>query len=141
EGNLECRVAIFIVPGLGIVPRADIVAAAKEAAEVDFNVVIACTFNFDVRSTELDRLGRIPILKARMNPDLHMADALKTTTSGNLFVVFGEPDIEIEPAGAASIQVTIRGVDVFHPQTGEIESGGPDTIALWFIDTDYNEES
>jgi adenine-specific DNA-methyltransferase len=141
EGDQERRAAIFLGPEFGTVPRADLIAAAKEAAESDFNVVIACAFNFDVHSTELDRLGRIPILKARMNPDLHMADALKTTTSGNLFVVFGEPDIEIEPTGNNQIRVRIKGVDVFHPQTGEVESGGPETIALWFVDTDYNEES
>jgi adenine-specific DNA-methyltransferase len=76
-----------------------------------------------------------------MNPDLHMADALKTTANGNLFVVFGEPDIEIEPASDRQIRVKIKGVDVFHPQTGEVESGGPETIALWFVDTNYNEES
>jgi adenine-specific DNA-methyltransferase len=141
EGDQERRAAIFLGPEFGTVARADLVAVAKEAAEFDFNVVIACAFNFDVRSTELDRLGRIPILKARMNPDLHMADALKTTASGNLFVVFGEPDIEIEPTSDGQIQVEIKGVDVFHPQTGEVESGGPETIALWFVDTDYNEES
>jgi adenine-specific DNA-methyltransferase len=141
ERAQERRAAIFLGPEFGIVSRADLVAAAKEAAEFDFNVVVACAFNFDVHSTELDRLGRIPILKARMNPDLHMADALKTTASGNLFVVFGEPDIEIEPIGDDQIRVRIKGVDVFHPQTGEVESGGPETIALWFVDTDYNEES
>jgi len=103
--------------------------------------VIACAFNFDAHSAELERIGRLPILKARMNPDLHMAGELKNTGSGNLFVVFGEPDIAIEPVGDKQIRVRIKGVDVFKPQTGEIESGGPDTIALWFIDTDYNEES
>jgi len=76
-----------------------------------------------------------------MNPDLHMAGELANTGSGNLFVVFGEPDIEIEDAGDDKLQVRIKGVDVFHPQTGEIVSGGPDTIAAWFIDTDYTEES
>jgi adenine-specific DNA-methyltransferase len=144
--GIERRAAIFLGPEFGTVARADLVAAAREAADARFDVVIACAFNFDAHSAEFDRLGRIPILKARINPDLHMADALKTTASGNLFVVFGEPDIEIEELGKAEggadqIQVTIKGVDVFHPQSGEIESGGPDTIALWFIDTDYNEES
>jgi adenine-specific DNA-methyltransferase len=141
EGESERRAAIFLGPEFGTVARADLVAAAREAADARFDVVIACAFNFDAHSAEFDRLGRIPVLKARMNPDLHMADALKTTASGNLFVVFGEPDIEIEPTGDNQIQVTIKGVDVFHPQTGEVDSGGPDTIALWFIDTDYNEES
>jgi adenine-specific DNA-methyltransferase len=146
ERDQERRAAIFLGPEFGTVARADLVAAAREAADARFDVVIACAFNFDAHSAEFDRLGRIPILKARMNPDLHMADALKTTANGNLFVVFGEPDIAIEPAGGPreggdQIRVTIRGVDVFHPQTGEIESGGSDTIALWLIDTDYSEES
>jgi adenine-specific DNA-methyltransferase len=141
DGTRERRAAILIGPEFGVVSRPDLVDAAREAADAGFDVVIACAFNFDARSAELDRIGRIPILKARMNPDLHMAGELKNTGAGNLFVVFGEPDIEIEPAGADQVRVRIKGVDVFKPQTGEIESGGPDTIALWFIDTDYNEES
>ena len=61
-------------------------------------------------------------------------------------MIFGEPDIEIIPfqdngANADQIQVKINGVDVFHPNTGEIRSDGPEGIACWFIDTDYNEES
>src|SRR3984893_4701951 len=141
EGDQERRAAIFLGPEFGTIARADLVAAAREAADALFDVVIACAFNFDAHSAEFDRLGRIPVLKARMNPDLHMADALKTTSSGNLFVVFGEPDIEIEATGDGQIRVKIKGVDVFHPQTGEVDSGGPETIALWFVDTDYNEES
>jgi adenine-specific DNA-methyltransferase len=141
QGDEERRAAIFLGPEFGTVARADLVDAAREAADARFDVVIACAFNFDAHSAELERIGRLPILKARMNPDLHMAGELKNTGSGNLFVVFGEPDIEIEPAGEDRIRVRIKGVDVFKPQTGEIESGGPDTIAMWFIDTDYNEES
>ncbi len=141
EGERERRAAIFLGPEFGTVARADLVEAAREAADARFDVVIAGAFNFDAHSAELERIGRIPILKARMNPNLHMAGELKNTGSGNLFVVFGEPDIAIEPAGDEQIRVRIKGVDVFKPQTGEIELGGPDTIALWFIDTDYNEES
>jgi adenine-specific DNA-methyltransferase len=141
DGERERRTAVLIGPEFGIVSRPDLVDAAREAADAGFDVVIACAFNFDARSAELDRIGRIPILKARMNPDLHMAGELKTTGAGNLFVVFGEPDIEIMAVGADQIQVKIKGVDVFKPQTGEIESGGPETVALWFIDTNYNEES
>ncbi|HIJ85620.1 MAG TPA: site-specific DNA-methyltransferase, partial [Magnetococcales bacterium] len=90
---------------------------------------------------EFDHLGRIPVLKARMNADLHMANDLKNTGKGNLFVIFGEPDIEILKANDGQIQVKINGVDVFKPQTGEVESSGSDGIACWFIDTNYNEES
>src|ERR1700739_2600405 len=121
EGDRERRASIFLGPEFGTVARADLVDAAREAADARFDVVIACAFNFDAHSAELERIGRIPILKARMNPDLHMAGELKNTGSGNLFVVFGEPDIAIEPAGDDRIRVRIKGVDVFKPQTGEIE--------------------
>jgi adenine-specific DNA-methyltransferase len=141
EGETERRAGVFIGPEFGTVARPDLVAAAREAGDAGFDVLIACAFNFDAHSAEFDKLGRVPVLKARMNPDLHMADALKKTAAGNLFVVFGEPEIDIQDAGGGKVQVKIHGVDVFHPQTGEIESGGPDSIALWLIDTDYNEES
>jgi len=81
------------------------------------------------------------VLKARMNPDLHMAADLKATGAGNLFVIFGEPDIRITDAGDGMVQVQVFGVDVFKPQTGEVQSEGTDGIALWMLDTDYNEES
>lgn len=141
EGDKERRAGIFIGPEFGTVSRPDLVAAVREAGDAGFDVVIACAFNYDAHSSEFEKLGRVRVLKARMNPELHMADELKSTGSGNLFVVFGEPDIRILETKGGNIQVKIEGVDVFHPQTGEIESGGPDTIALWFIDTDYNEES
>jgi adenine-specific DNA-methyltransferase len=137
----ERRAGLFIGPDFGTVARADLVAAAREAGDAGFDVLIACAFNYDAHSAEFEKLGRIPVLKARMNADLHMADALKNTGAGNLFVIFGEPDIDILPAGDDQIQVRINGVDVFHPQSGEVQSGGPDSIAVWFIDTDYNEES
>jgi adenine-specific DNA-methyltransferase len=142
NGNAqEKRAAIFIGPEFGTVSRPDLVAAAREAADAGFDVLIACAFNFDAHSTDFAHLGKVPVLKARMNADLHMAEDLKSTGKGNLFVIFGEPDIEILPAGKDQIQVKVKGVDVFHPQTGEVRSDGPEGIACWFIDTDYNEES
>jgi adenine-specific DNA-methyltransferase len=284
---VERRAAIFIGPEFGTVQRADLVAAAREAGDAGFDVLIACAFNYEAHTTEFTKLGRIPVLKARMNADLHMAEDLKNTGKGNLFVIFGEPDIavtsgqwlvarngrlvanyehvkelsglgsleEINRAGRAGLssigevssrgtiradesdsaggsirrgehrggsrtrgdegistvsgnrgritggggdlsgssgeaghghrggdqagsgsssnrwsdaqrtqtlaalqnlsdadfplslttdhrlQVTVHGVDVFKPQTGEVISDGADGIACWFIDTDYNEES
>ena len=75
--------------------RPDLVEAAREAAECGFDVLIACAFNYDAHTTEFESLGRIPVLKARMNADLHMAGELKNTGNGNLFVIFGEPDISV----------------------------------------------
>jgi adenine-specific DNA-methyltransferase len=292
------RAGIYIGPEFGTVSRPDLVEAAREAGDLGFDVLIACAFNYDAHSSEFEKLGRIPVLKARMNADLHMAGDLKNTGKGNLFVIFGEPDVEVtcglwlvarggrmlapyehitqlsglgsleeinrlggkdlpgfkrfptgralrtdqsdpesgglgaiehrggsgplhnggiseraqrgdrvtggigdavdrrEPSGHASsaddegtaggiggnqqnagrpaslarkktqlnaaskalstltaqdfplslttshlAQITIHGVDVFKPQTGEVVSSGPEGIACWFVDTDYNEES
>jgi len=141
EIGTEKRAAIFIGPEFGTVTRADLVAAAREAGDADFDCLIACAFNYEAHATEFSTLGRIPVLKARMNADLHMAEDLKNTGKGNLFVIFGEPDIAILPAADGQVRIKINGVDVFHPSTGEVRSDGPEGIACWFIDTDYNEES
>ncbi len=278
NSRTEMRAGIFIGPEFGTVQRADLVAAAREAGDAGFDVLIACAFNYEAHTTEFNKLGRIPVLKARMNADLHMAEDLKNTGKGNLFVVFGEPDIAVaseewivdstgkriapyeifklisgvsgmaeinrlgrgdlrdyarlsrrreiwdyitnaaggdldtgkhsggtgakDDGGVSTVawhcagiagrtgnvsdvvrkigssqqnglrslaqrlrrdqqndsraneiaihsplatkhysQITVRGVDVFKPQTGEVVSNTPDEIACWFIDTDYNEES
>ncbi|MGH7140598.1 MAG: hypothetical protein ACREHD_33110, partial [Pirellulales bacterium] len=140
----ERRAGIFIGPEFGTVSRQDLVEAAREAADANFDVLVACAFNYEAHASEFNKLGRIHVLKARMNADLHMADELKNTGKGNLFVIFGEPDIEVSPAtgdAAGQVQVKIKGVDVFHPNTGEVRSDGPEGIACWFIDTDYDQES
>jgi adenine-specific DNA-methyltransferase len=159
EGEIEKRAGIFIGPEFGTVQRSDLVEAARECADAGFDVLIACAFNYEAHATEFSKLGRIPVLKARMNADLHMAEDLKNTGKGNLFVIFGEPDIDIlSPEGKSlkvvvagketypvaagdKLVVKVNGVDVFKPQTGEVISNGADGIACWFIDTDYNEES
>ena len=138
---VERRAAILIGPEFGTVTRPDLVQAAREAGDANFDVLIACAFNYDAHATDFAKLGRIPVLKARMNADLHMAEDLKNTGKGNLFVIFGEPDIAILPADGGRVRVKVKGVDVFDPSSGEVRSDGPDGIACWFVDTDYNEES
>jgi adenine-specific DNA-methyltransferase len=141
EGETERRAAIFIGPEFGTLSRVDLVAAAREAVDARFDALIACAFAFDAHASEVSKLGPLPILKAKMNPDLHMAGDLKNTGKGNLFVVFGEPDIDIEHESDERIKVRVKGVDVYDPNTGEIRSNDTKGIAAWFIDTDYNEES
>jgi len=153
------RAGILVGPEFGTISRADLVDAAREAGDANFDVLIACAFNYDAPASEFSKLGRINVLKARMNADLHMAEDLKNTGKGNLFVVFGEPDVDVLDTQGRSIRsydgkrdvievpadeqlvVRINGVDVFHPSTGEVRSDGADGIACWFLDTDYNEES
>lgn len=141
EGDKPKRVAIFIGPEFGTVQRVDLVAAAKEAADAKFDALIACAFSFDAHTTDLTKIGSLQILKARMNADLHMAADLKSTGKGNLFVIFGEPDIDLLTEADGQVRIKIKGVDVFKPQSGKVESSNTDEIACWFIDTDYNEES
>jgi adenine-specific DNA-methyltransferase len=139
--QIERRAAIFIGPEFGSVSRVDLAAAAREAVEARFDALIACAFAFDAHASEVTKLGPLPILKAKMNPDLHMAGDLKNTGKGNLFVVFGEPDIDILHEADGRVKVKVKGVDVFDPNTGEIRSDDTKGIAAWFVDTNYNEES
>jgi adenine-specific DNA-methyltransferase len=141
EDETERRAAIFIGPEFGTVARPDLVAAAREAAEAGFSLLIACAFNYDAHASEFAKLGAVQVIRARMNPDLHMAQDLKNTGVGNLFVVFGEPDVEIEKLPDGQLRVRIAGLDIFDPTKGEVRAGGTDDIAAWFIDTDYDMES
>ena len=141
DRNRSRRAGIMIGPEFGTVSRPDLAAAAREAADFRFDTVVSCAFSYDAGCSDFDKLGRMRVLKARMNADLHMATDLKQTDAGNLFVVFGEPDIRIHDAPDDEISVEIKGVDVFDPAKGEVRSDDADGIACWFIDTDYDEES
>ncbi|WP_236960734.1 site-specific DNA-methyltransferase [Methylobacterium durans] len=141
QSGVERRAAILIGPEFGMLSRPDLVAAAREAAEARFDVLVACAFAYDAHASDLTRLGPITILQAKMNPDLHMADDLKATGKGNLFVVFGEPDIEVRRLDGDELEVEVKGIDVFDPNTGDVRSDDTSGIAAWFIDTDYDEEN
>ena len=133
----------------------DAARAANRANDLDLLCVLAFAFDPSVLGTDDDyvtsdegfanvaaerRLGRVPVLLVRMNADLVMGEELKKTGAGNLFTVFGEPDIEIKDEGA-DLRVVLHGVDVYDPNTGQVRSNDTNQIALWMIDTSYNEES
>ena len=142
ESGAEKHAAICVGPEYGTVDADLVRQAAKEAAGF-FDLLIVCGFAFDgYIAGELRKLGNLTILKATMNPDLAMGDELlKKTGSGNLFMVFGEPDIETRATADGRWKIEVRGVDVYNPTTGEIRSHSTDDIACWFIDTSYNGES
>jgi len=137
------RVAVSIGPEHGTVGPTHIKEAAKEAVRgVGFDILVVCGFAFDARVGETAReFGDLVVLPARMNPDLMMGeDLLKKTGTGNLFTVFGEPDVNIKKE-QGELVVELLGVDVYDPTTGEVRSSSTDDIACWFIDTNYNQES
>jgi adenine-specific DNA-methyltransferase len=162
KGGATRRVAISIGPEHGTVSPEQVRGAAKAALK-DFDMVVVCGFAFDALAHEAARefspkngsnppppaakgapapTKTIPVLLSRMNPDLAMGDELlKKTGAGNLFMVFGEPDIAIHKAKDGKLTVEIKGLDVYDPTTGQIRSHTTDDIACWFLDTDYNGES
>ncbi len=136
------RVAVTIGPEYGTVTPQQVKEAAKEAVSgIGFDILIVCGFAFDPHvSEESRRYGKLTVLPARMNPDLLIGDTLKNTGAGNLFMVFGEPDIAITRDADRKVIVEVKGVDVYDPTTSQIRSSSTDDIACWFIDTDYNGE-
>ena len=136
------RVAVTIGPEYGTVTPQQVKEAAKEAVSgIGFDILIVCGFAFDPHvSEEAKRYGKLTVLPARMNPDLLIGDTLKNTGAGNLFMIFGEPDIAITRDADGKVVVEVKGVDVYDPTTGQIRSSSTDDIACWFIDTDYNGE-
>jgi adenine-specific DNA-methyltransferase len=151
------RVGISIGPQYGTVSPSFIKGAAREALRGDIDLVAVLGFAFDPTAVgSVDdiatsdegfaevaaerKLGKLPVLLVRMNADLSMGEELKKTGAGNLFTVFGEPDIAIRRDGDEMV-VELRGVDVYDPTTGEVRSDDTDRIALWMIDTNYDEES
>ena len=138
------RAAVCIGPEHGTVGPDLVKEAAKEAVQgVGYDLLIVCGFAFDPHvSEEIKRYGKLAILPARMNPDLAMGDELlKKTGAGNLFMVFGEPDVDVKKQKDGKLTAEIKGVDIYDPTTGQIRNSSTDDIACWFIDTDYNGES
>ena len=165
ERDLSRRVAVTVGPQYGTVDGEIIKEAAKEALRgAGFDLLVVCGFAFDAHASEAAKefqpgkpdaeqqdlfiaeeqkqFGKLPILLARMNPDLAMGDELlKKTGAGNLFTVFGEPDLKIDRLEEGKLTIEIKGVDVYDPTTGVVRSNSTDDIACWFIDTNYNAES
>ena len=144
EDGESRRVAVCIGPEFGTVGPDLVKEAAKEAVRgVGFDLLLICGFAFDPHvNEEAKRYGALTVLPTKMNPDLAMGDELlKKTGAGNLFMVFGEPDITIGTQPDGELVVEIRGLDVYDPTTGVIRNSSIDDIACWFIDTNYNAES
>ena len=138
------RVAVSIGPEHGTVSPQQVKEAAKEAVQgIGFDLLLVCGFAFDPHvAEEAKRYGELMVLPTNMNPDLSMSDELlKKTGSGNLFMIFGEPDIVITQQPTGELVIEINGVDVYDPTTGEIRSASTDDISCWFVDTNYNGES
>ncbi len=147
--GVKKRVAVSIGPENGTVGPEIIKEAAKEAVQgVGFDMLIRYAHHLRLRlrspcigGGETLRKTHSPY-RPHETPTLPWGmELLKKTGAGNLFMVFGEPDIEIKKQKDGKITVEIKGVDVYDPTTGQIRNSSTDDIACWFIDTSYNGES
>ena len=143
ENGKSKRYAVAFGPEFGSVTRRDVREASREALECGFDVLIYCAFNFEayVEEGSESSMGRLKVLQARMNSDLHMSTDLKDTGSGNPFVIFGEPDIALVHTEDDLFTVEIKGVDVYDPKRNEVRSDNSDAIDCWMLDTDYSGEA
>jgi adenine-specific DNA-methyltransferase len=156
EGG-ENKVAIAVGPQYGTVSPQWIQSAAIEAKTIPGVKVLAVLgFAFDpqvravtdqykANDSGIDTVGELPlgklrVLMVRMNPDLLMGRDLRKTASANLFMVFGEPEIDWKRRDG-KIVVEVKGVDVYDPLRDEIRSRSTDQIYLWMIDTNYDGKS
>ena len=136
-------IAISIGPQYDTVGRQWMQEAAKEAVRklAKYDLLIVTAFAFEgYTADESTRMGSLPILPVKISPEL-MVRELKNTGEGNLFMVFGEPDIDIVDNKDGTLSVKLLGVDVYDPVKGLLRSNTPEDIACWFIDTDYNGEA
>lgn len=162
EHAAPSRIGVAIGPQYGTVSAKYVKDAAREAIRAeDIDLLCVLGFAFDPQATNVTEgdgfiidasdegfaqiegartVGRLPVLMVRMNADLLMGEELKKTGSGNLFTVFGEPDIDLRSTDEGYL-VDLKGVDIYDPTTGEVRSSDTGQIALWMIDTNYNEES
>lgn len=158
EGT-PARVGIALGPEFGTVDPLFIKHAAREAIDAkSLDLLIVLGFAFDPSAVEAvaefkpqgrdfaevvreRTVGKMPVMLVRMNADLAMGEELANTGAGNLFTVFGEPDVEVTETPDGQLIVEIKGVDVYNPTTGEVRASSTDQIMLWSLDTDYDSEA
>jgi adenine-specific DNA-methyltransferase len=146
SGHLDSgeRVVISFGPEHGALEQRQVELALREAGELFPlpKMIVFCAFAFDPEAAkDIDNLKGITALKAQMNTDLLTEDLKKARSSNQSFWLMGQPDVEVRKLKDGSYQVEVNGFDYFDTSKGELVSGGKGKIALWLLDTDYDERS
>jgi len=106
--------------------------------------LLFCAFTFDPEAAkDIDEMAvpGMTFLKVQMNTDLLTEDLKKKRASNESFWLMGQPEIEVRQRVDGLWEVEVHGFDYFNPKTGEIEGGGTKQIAMWSLDTDYDQRS
>ena len=145
EGNSHKNAYVCFGPDYAPMEQTQIELAVFELREISDEdcVLVFCAFHFDPEaSKDIDNLSheKIIFMKSQMSVDLLTEDLRKKRSSNQSFWLIGQPDIEIIQVGA-KYKVEIKGFDYYNPSKGQIESKGIEGIALWMLDTNYDERS
>ena len=120
--------------------------AWQEARALKPDMLLFCAFQFDEEAAkDIDELtpaiAGMQLIKAQMNADMLTDDLRKKRSSNESFWLVGQPDVRIHKVEDGKIQVEVMGFDYYNPKTGNVESGGKKNIAMWMLDTDYDNRS
>jgi adenine-specific DNA-methyltransferase len=120
--------------------------AWQEARTLKPDMLLFCAFQFDEEAAkDIDELtpaiAGMQLLKAQMNADMLTDDLRKKRSSNESFWLVGQPDVKVHKLDKGKVQVEVMGFDYYNPKTGNVESGGKKNIAMWMLDTDYDNRS
>jgi adenine-specific DNA-methyltransferase len=146
SGHLDSgeRVVVSFGPEHAAFEQRQVELALREAGELFPlpKMIVFCAFIFDPEAAkDIDNLKGITALKAQMNTDLLTEDLKKARSGNQSFWLMGQPDVEVRKTKDGSFQVEVNGFDYFDTSKGELVSGGKGKIAMWLLDTDYDERS
>ncbi len=153
EDGTNKKAYISFGPDYGPLEQRQVELAINEARSLkskpDF--VIFAAFHFDPEAAkDIDQINwqGVKVLKAQMSVDLLTKDLRKKRSSNQSYWLIGQPDVEVikikacpHESGELKYKVKVNGFDYYDPISGEIISKGTRHIAMWFLDTDYDERS
>jgi len=140
------RVVVSFGPEFAPLEQRQVEFALREAETLrpSPKFIIFAAFMFDPEAAkDIDEVKwpGVTLLKAEMNADLLTEDLKSKRSSNDSFWLMGQPDVEVRKRDDGLYEVEVHGFDYFDTQKGELISGGKNKIAMWLLDTDYDERS
>ena len=135
------RVAISFGPQHGPITGVQADEAIRTARRAGYDILILAGFAIEAAAQALTQevsFHDFSVHFANIAPDVLVGDLLKTTRASQIFTVFGQPDVQVEKQKDGTYRVELRGVDIYDPLTGEVQSTRGEDVAAWFLDTDYD---
>ncbi len=163
----EEKAYFHIGPKFGTVSKklvSDAIKECRQRGDANWLVILGFSFESDIEgSTQTTSMGNFEVTKCRIHDDL-LQEGLKKkpAKSAASFVTIGEPDIELirlnhgleklkdstekisaiqkseKISDSDSVQVEIKGLDIYDPIKDEVKARNVSDIAYWMVDDDYD---